>query len=142
MALQKLIPILLAFLFLAAPAKAEPDLSAPEALAAAREGKLLLIDIRTPAEWRQTGVAPGAARIDLYQGPQGFTKQLLEAVGGDRNAPVGLICRVGNRTTRAQAYLHDLGFTRVYNVREGMLGSDAGPGWIKRGLPVEPCPRC
>jgi hypothetical protein len=27
----------------------------------------------------------------------------------------------------------------VYNVKEGMAGSGAGPGWIKHGLPLEPC---
>lgn len=132
------------FGFAAAAAQAEPELSAPEALAAAQAGQLKLVDIRTPEEWRQTGVAPGAARVNFYdpQGPQGFAAKLLETVGGDKDAPIGLICRVGNRTTRAQAYLHSLGFTRVYNVREGMLGSAAGPGWLKRELPVEPCARC
>lgn len=136
---------LLVTLFLAtAAAQAEPDLSAPEALDAAQAGKLKLVDIRTPEEWRQTGVALGAARVNFYdpQGPQGFAAKLLDAVGGDKNAPIGLICRIGNRTTRAQKYLQELGFTRVYNVREGMFGSAAGPGWLKRELPVEPCAMC
>jgi len=34
------------------------------------------------------------------------------------------------------------GFTQVYNVKEGMVGSTAGPGWLKRGLPVERCAQC
>lgn len=41
-----------------------------------------------------------------------------------------------------QKTLRDAGFTQVYNIREDMIGSDAGPGWIARGLPVEPCPTC
>ena len=41
-----------------------------------------------------------------------------------------------------QKELEARGFTRVYNVKEGMVGSGAGPGWIKRGLPVEPCKQC
>ena len=28
------------------------------------------------------------------------------------------------------------GFTAVADIREGMLGSGGGPGWIRRGLPV------
>mgnify|MGYP001764481987 CR=1 FL=1 len=28
------------------------------------------------------------------------------------------------------------------DVREGMAGSQAGSGWIRQGLPVEPCERC
>ena len=29
------------------------------------------------------------------------------------------------------------GFTRNYKLSEGMFGSSAGPGWLKRGLPVK-----
>jgi rhodanese-related sulfurtransferase len=121
---------------------AAPTLAAPDAHAQAQAGQLTLIDIRRPDEWRQTGVAPGALRIDMSQGAAGFVRQVEAAVGGDRNAPIGLICRTGNRSTQMQAALADAGFTRVHNIKEGMVGSAAGPGWIKRGLPVEPCRAC
>lgn len=134
--------LMLATLCMATSAWAGPDLSAPEALAAAQAGKLKLIDIRTPAEWRETGVAPDAGRVDFYRGPEVLVPYILQAVKGDRNAPIALICRTGNRTTHAQRFLQDLGFTQVYNVKEGMRGSAAGPGWLKRGLPVEPCAAC
>ncbi|MDP1904753.1 MAG: rhodanese-like domain-containing protein [Pseudomonadota bacterium] len=142
MVLNKFILALSITFCLVAAARAEPDLSAPDALAAARAGKLTLIDIRTPAEWRETGVAPGAGRVDFYRGPEVLVPYLLLEVKGDRNAPIGLICRTGNRTTHAQKYLQSIGFTQVYNVKEGMKGSTAGPGWLKRGLPVEPCTTC
>lgn len=122
--------------------RAEPDLSAPEALAAAQAGKLKLIDIRTPAEWRETGVAPDAGRVDFYRGPEALVPYILQEVKGNKNAPIALICRTGNRTTHAQKYLQGLGFTQVYNVKEGMKGSAAGPGWLKRGLPVESSAAC
>lgn len=127
---------------MATPAQAEPDMSAPEAFAAASAGKVRLIDIRTPQEWRQTGVAPGAGRVDFYRGPEVLVQSILQMTGGDRNAPIAIICRTGNRTTVAQKYLQSLGFTQVYNVREGMAGSAAGPGWLKRRLPVESCMQC
>lgn len=122
-------------------ARAAPDLSAPEAADAVRSGKTTLIDIRTPPEWKQTGVAKGAKLINMLhpQGPDGFVNQLLSEVKGDKNAPIALICRTGNRTTQVQRLLQERGFTQVHNVKEGMAGSDAGPGWIKRGLPVESC---
>ncbi len=122
-------------------AHAAPDLAAPDAAAAAVAGKVTLIDIRTPAEWKETGVAKGAKQVNMMhpQGAQGFVDQLLGEVKGDRNAPIALICRTGNRTTQVQRYLQSVGFTHVYNVSEGMAGSAAGPGWIKRGLPVQPC---
>ena len=119
-----------------------PMLSAPDAHAQVQAGQLTLIDIRRPDEWRQTGVAPDALRIDMAQGPERFVRQVEAAANGDRNAPIGLICRTGNRSTHMQQALAEAGFTQVYNIKEGMVGSAAGPGWIKRGLPVAPCPAC
>jgi hypothetical protein len=50
--------VLFAALSLAAGAvRASPTLSATEALEKAKTGEITLIDIRTPKEWRQTGVA-------------------------------------------------------------------------------------
>jgi rhodanese-related sulfurtransferase len=120
---------------------ANPDMTAPEAAAAVSAGKITLIDIRTPPEWKETGVARGAQLINMLhpQGAPGFTNALLDKVKGDRNAPIALICRTGNRTTQVQRYLQSQGFTQVYNVKEGMAGSGAGPGWLKRGLPVDTC---
>jgi rhodanese-related sulfurtransferase len=117
------------------------DIAAPDAYAALETGKLTLIDIRTPPEWRETGVAKGAKRLDMLHpgGAPGFVADLLKQVGNDRNAPIGLICRTGNRTTQVARYLEAQGFTQVFNIKEGMVGSSAGPGWIRRGLPVEPC---
>ena len=126
---------------LCSAAFANPDLAAPDAAAAVAAGKITLIDIRTPPEWKETGVAKGAKLINMLhpQGASGFTNALLDQVKGDRNAPIALICRTGNRTTQVQRYLQSQGFTQVYNVKEGMAGSGAGPGWLKRGLPVEAC---
>jgi len=136
--------ILPALLLAACLSEAGPTLSAPEAFEQMRSGQITLIDIRTPPEWRQTGVPEGARRIDMRhpKGPEGFAAEVLTAVGGDKDAPIALICRTGNRTTQVQKELLARGFTHVYNVKEGMVGSGAGPGWLKRGLPVEPCKLC
>ena len=115
------------------------EMSAPGALAQLKAGKLILVDIRTPDEWKQTGVAQGAVRLDMQhpKGAPGFMDDLLKLTKGDKNAPVALICRTGNRTTQVQRYLEAQGFTQVFNVREGMAGSAAGPGWLRRGLPLQ-----
>lgn len=133
---------ILALVAVATDARAAPDMTAPEAYEASQAGKMRLIDIRTSQEWRQTGVAPGAGRVDFYRGPEALVQSILQMTGGDRNAPIVLICRTGNRTGVAQKYLQGIGFTQVYNVSEGMAGSAAGPGWLKRGLPVESCAQC
>lgn len=116
-------------------------LSAPEAHQLVQAGKIVLIDIRTPDEWRATGIPAGAKRANAShpQGPAGFLQEVLDIVGEARTQPVAVICRTGNRTTRARAFLLSKGFSEVYDVKEGIAGSDTGEGWIKRGLPVESC---
>ncbi len=134
--------LLALLLMAAATARAEPALSAPEAFEALKQGRVRVIDIRTPQEWRETGVVPGAARVDFYRGPEVLLNAVLQMVGGDKSAPIVLVCRTGNRTAQAQKFLQAQGFSRVYNLQEGMAGSSAGPGWLKRKLPVESCTRC
>ena len=129
-----------AFYLTAGVAAAGTTLTAPEALDKAQAGEITLIDIRTPREWRQTGVASGALTIDMTK--KTFVQEVLDAVQGDRNAPIVLICRTGNRTAYTQKALEKLGFTNISHVAEGMAGSAAGPGWVRRGLPVEPCANC
>ncbi|MTW19745.1 rhodanese-like domain-containing protein [Allochromatium palmeri] len=126
--------------FVACSQAASPDFSPEEALAKTRSGEILLIDIRTPPEWRETGVAPEAHRIDMTD-PK-FVERLLQEMGGDKSAPIALICRTGNRSGYAQKQLQSMGFDNVHNIPEGMAGSRSGPGWIRRGLPVESCSNC
>jgi rhodanese-related sulfurtransferase len=116
------------------------ELTAPEAQRLAVAGEVILIDIRTPEEWRQTGVPRGAKLVNMMHpgGADGFVSDILEQVDGDADAPIALICRTGNRTSQVQRLLVARGFSQVHNVTEGMVGSSAGPGWLKRGLPVDP----
>ena len=123
---------------------ASPHLTATEARAMFEAGELVLIDIRQPEEWRELGVPQGAVRISMAhpQGGEGFLRDLMTAVDDNMDTPIALICRTGNRTSQVMPALQNWGFTRVYHVPEGMLGSRFGPGWIRSGLPVEDCSHC
>ena len=71
-----------------------------------------------------------------------FLDNVMEAVDGNKNARIALICTRGNRSRRTQQFLSQRGFTQVLDVSEGMLGRNAAPGWLARNLPVEKCERC
>lgn len=135
--------LLICGLLLAGSVEAQ-EMNAPEAYEAARAGKLTIIDIRTPPEWKQTGVAQGATLINMLhpQGAAGFLNAVLAKTGGDRTAPIALICRTGNRTSQVLKFLKAQGFTQVSHIPEGMAGSQAGPGWLARRLPTETCSVC
>jgi len=122
-----------------------PALSADAAAAQARAGQIAILDVRSPAEWRETGVPQEAKAVTIHdpRGMAGFVAAAKRAVGGDLTRPVATICHSGQRSTVAADALAAAGFTRVYNIREGMAGNAVdGAGWLARGLPVESCERC
>ena len=118
---------------------ADNTMSAPDARAAAVSGRITLVDVRSPREWRRTGVPSGARAVTIHNrnGIEAFVAEVEKAVGGDKSKPIALICAGGVRSARALEILAAAGFSRIHDVSEGMLGRpDAGPGWLKRGLPV------
>jgi rhodanese-related sulfurtransferase len=126
-------------------ARADGIVSAPAAALSAAKGGVTIVDVRLPREWRQTGVATGARMVTIHnpKGIKAFVAAMTSVVGGDKSRPVALICAAGVRSARAVRILTAAGFTKLKNISEGMLGRpDAGPGWLKRGLPVTPCPEC
>lgn len=132
-----LIALILALVALV-PAAARDQLphvvSAPEARALQLAGRLVLVDIRSPDEWKRTGIAEGAVTVTVHR--RDFVNALLKATGGDRTRIIGVICATGGRSAMARRSLERMGFTAVVDVSEGMLGNARGPGWIRRGLPV------
>lgn len=112
------------------------QLDAPAAHEKALKGEVVLVDIRTPEEWKETGVPASAHAITMHQDPKVFLSTLLEAAGGDANEPVAVICRTGSRSTALAAPLSRAGFPNVINIVEGVAGGPNGPGWKKRGLPM------
>lgn len=115
---------------------AENALSVQDAHRGAMDNRITLIDIRRPDEWARTGVGEGAVPLDMRR--DDFIDALLVEVAGARAAPVALICARGVRSARLSSQLTEAGFTQIIDVPEGMLGSGAGPGWLKAGLPVLP----
>src|SRR5690606_35515362 len=119
-----------------APSGADVILTAAEADRMSRDGEAVLVDIRGPDEWRRTGVAASAATVSIHE--PDFLRKLDEATGGDRDRPVALICATGGRSSAILPQLRQIGFSRVMDVAEGMIGGQAGPGWIAAGLPLKP----
>ena len=121
----------------ALPALTEPArLSAVVAHEKAAADQLVLIDIRSPKEWRDTGIGASATPISMHL--PGFMEKVAKATGGDTSSPVAVICASGGRSTVIAPKLEEAGYTSIYNVAEGMLGGRYGKGWIPSGLPVKP----
>jgi rhodanese-related sulfurtransferase len=118
---------------------ADGVIDAPTAYDRQQAGALTVIDIRRPEEWRATGIPADAEAITLHDpdGHQAFLEKVVASVDGDKAAPIALICASGARSTWAGNFLARSGFTNVFNIKEGMLGRGAAPGWIARDFPLE-----
>jgi rhodanese-related sulfurtransferase len=94
-----------------------------------------IVDIRTPAEWRETGLLKGSIPITFFDEKgnydvKKFLKELNERV--DTSKPFALICRTGSRTSMVSAFLSkELGYT-VINLAGGVTEAK------RRGLPFTP----
>ncbi|MDP2582205.1 rhodanese-like domain-containing protein [Shimia thalassica] len=109
-------------------------LGAEDALQNLDDGSLILIDIRTPQEWHETGVAKGAWPLDMTQ--RDFGPKFLAVLERNPGRQVAIICRTGNRSGYLMDVLAKNGITHVLDVAEGMAGGPNGKGWIPLGLPV------
>jgi len=82
-----------------------------------------IVDIRTPPEWRETGLLKGAIPIMFFtqRGDYDidkFLKELNEKV--DTKKPFALICHTGNRTSILAPWLaKEMGYD-VINLKGGM----------------------
>lgn len=91
---------------------------------------LLLVDIRTPEEWKQTGVVDGALLV-TYSTPEAFLAAVSPHLKPGQR--LGLICRSGNRSSRAAQQIAPLVDGMVVDVQGGMNRV------LKQGyMPVKP----
>lgn len=98
------------------------EVSREEAQKLVEDGAQLL-DVRADHEW-EVGRIAGATHLPLAE--------LAERTGEiDRDRPVVLYCRGGNRSTMAAEALAAAGFDAA-KLSEGIVG------WAEAGLPVEP----
>jgi len=96
-----------------------------------------VIDIRTPQEWRETGIIDKSHTIMFFRPDgkydlEGFLKR-LKSLGIDKNSPFVLVCRSSSRTRMLGNFLADrLGYQNVYHLRGGILN------WKAHGKPLKP----
>ena len=71
------------------------------------------VDVRTPQEYN-SGYIDGAENIDFKA--EGFLSKMDKF---DRNEPVYIYCRSGNRSSKAAAQLSEMGFTNIIDLKGG-----------------------
>ncbi len=94
-----------------------------------------VIDIRTPQEWRQTGIIKGAHKMMFFtpRGEANVAEWFFELgrLVKDKSSPIVLYCAHANRTKVLGRALDQMGFAKVYELEGGIEN-----GWIKKGKPT------
>ncbi len=91
-----------------------------------------VIDIRTPMEWKTTGIIDGAHKVTFFneRGEPLLADWFFE-VGHlikDKKEPIIIYCAHANRTKSLGQGLAQMGFENVYELEGGIEN-----GWIKKG---------
>ena len=94
------------------PAGAGVDISVDEALRLWQNKEAIIIDVRTPGEYRD-GHIPGVVNIPLDE----LEKRMGEI---PKDKKTVLICRTGSRSAQGTRLLRSKGFNNVYNSTGGM----------------------
>ena len=94
-----------------------------------------VIDIRTPMEWKQTGIIKGAHKM-MFFAPNGQPDLAewffdLGRIVKDKKEPFIIYCAHANRTQVLGKGLVQMGFENVYQLKGGMEN-----GWLKAGKPT------
>ena len=110
------------------------QITATEAHDKALAGEIILVDVRTPEEWADTGIGEGAIALDMRT--DGFVPALVALRRANPETPIAMICRTGNRSQFVVSALAGQGFPGLVDVAEGMAGGPRGKGWIPTGLPT------
>jgi len=124
----------------------DAQIDAAEAARRAAAGELVIVDVRRPEEWRETGLPAPAEGISLHtalglQNPD-FEDEVRKLLDGDLDKPVAFICAAGVRSAVARELAAEGGLSNAVHIVEGMFGNRHGPGWLARDLPLAPCGDC
>ncbi len=93
---------------------------------------LVVIDIRTPQEWKTTGIIEGAKKITFFsEKGQPLLADWFFEVGHlikDKKTPFIIYCAHASRSKALGKGLENMGFEHVYELKGGIIN-----GWIKAG---------
>ena len=84
---------------------------------------LKIIDIRTPPEWKETGIIKGSHTIMFFDERGGYNiKKFISAVNKiiKKGETFAIICRTGSRTATIAPYLSDKLKLNVINLKGGI----------------------
>lgn len=97
----------------------------PKTLQEKIDENIVVIDIRTPPEWKELGVIPTSKKLMFFDqrgnyNVEAWVNEFTKYVK-DKDQPFVLVCRSGNRTGMVGNFLSQkLGYKNVYHLEHGI----------------------
>lgn len=92
-----------------------PSVDVEEASRMADNKETFILDVRTPAEYADGHLA-NSVLVPLQE-----IERRANDLPADKNRPILVYCRSGNRSGRAQQFLRENGYANVFNLKGGIL---------------------
>ncbi len=102
----------------------------PDELQAMQSKGAVVVDVRTPEEWKKTGLIPGSKGLTYFTASGGYDKEAwmkqLKGLANPPNQPVILVCASGTRSALIGKMLAtEAGYSQVYHLDKGVRGWSA-----------------
>ncbi len=101
------------------------DIDVVEALGLINHKNALVLDVREESEFKSGHI------LNAKWIPLGKLAERLDELKRNREQPIVVVCRSGQRSASACAALGKQGFAQAYNLSGGVMG------WQKSNLPLE-----
>jgi rhodanese-related sulfurtransferase len=97
----------------------------PDELQALQQQGALVVDIRTPEEWKATGIIAGSSTLMYFDKNGGYDREAwlgeLKKLVSKPDQPIVLVCRSGNRSgTVGKELAGQAGVGTVYHLEKGL----------------------
>lgn len=90
------------------------DLDVEQAISMFDSTDVVFLDVREPDELEEDGFVEGSINIDFYQ--DDFEDKLNQL---DRSKKYVVYCRSGRRSAKTCEMMNEMGFEKLYNIKEG-----------------------
>lgn len=102
----------------------------PGQLQAMQAQGALVVDVRTPEEWRKSGMIPGSRGLTYFDANGGYDRvgwlNQLKPLRNSPDQPVILVCRSGHRSAEVgKMMVNEAGYAKVYQLEKGVKGWSA-----------------
>ena len=116
------------------------SLNLQEAHDSYKDDKIIIVDVRTKKEWKETGIIPNSILLnmhnDSYEENKNFVNDLTAFLSKNLNESIAFICASGSRSELVANYFTEKGYKNLSHIPDGIVGKN-NDGWLFLGFPLK-----